>query len=372
MRNIQSYTIDSLDLLAQGVAKDDAGKTVFIPKALPGETVKAEIIKERKNSKHANLLEIEVPSPERIAASCPHFDDCPACHYLHTDYEHEIVYKQKALMHQLGFLYQQKSLKTPEIEVFSAPKRSHYRNRVQLHYRHKYLGYIHAQSDQVLEVPNCQIIRPELQASFDQLYQKDWVKTHSGKGHVELYLKDGEVTQNWDSDYAQGGFSQVNEAVNASMCEQVNAQLATCAPELLLDLFSGKGNLSNAYTESSGCKRIMADISPYSHPDYMQVNLFDDDSLERFIRRFNKADVDTLLIDPPRAGFAHLDVWLKKLKPKHLIYVSCNPLSLSQDLRKVVQGGCKLTIEQVQLFDMFPGTNHFETLVSVKFKKHAK
>ena len=371
-----SYYIESLELQAQGVAKpsEEHGKTItFIPKTLPGEVVRADVYQERKNTHRAKLIEVIEASDKRVAAGCPHYDSCPSCHYLHTSYQNELEFKKQALARQLQFLYSKKSYKTPSIDIIQSPNRSHYRNRVQLHYRHKYLGFIDSSKDQVLETPECQLIRPELQEAFDSLYRdKSWTREHSGSGHVELYWQDGEVKTHWNKDYAAGGFSQVNQAINNAMGDSILNILEKSNTQFLLDLFSGKGNLSNCYQQKSQCQRLMADISPYNHPDYLQLNLFDDDAFERFTRRFGKPEVDCLLIDPPRAGFKQLEFWLKKLKPKKLIYISCNPQSLANDLRSLVQNGSKFTVETIQLFDMFPGTYHFETLIDINFKRHAK
>ncbi len=373
----KTLLIESLDLLGQGVAKTQTGSSKkphisFTPKTLPGETIEVSVVKERKNISHTKLESVIEASALREEPNCPHFHECPSCHYLHTSYYNELNIKQAALSREISFLYQKKSLQTPAIKVTPSPTREHYRNRVQLHYRHKYLGYIHAQTDQVLEVPQCQVIRPELQADIDKLYQKEWTQEHTGKGHVELYWKNGETQIHWNQPYAAGGFSQVNEAVNEVMCDSINQQLEQAAPNTLLDFFAGKGNLSNDYQVRSQCKRLMADISPYRHSDYLQINLYDDDAMERYIRRFGKEDIDTLLIDPPRSGFPKLADWLAKLKPKHLIYVSCNPRSLAQDIQSIETRGSKFTVKHVELFDMFPGTYHFESLVSIQFKKHAK
>ena len=369
--------IESLDLIGQGVAKTQSGHAkkptmCFTPKTLPGETVEVSTVKERKNIIHAKLEKVIEASALREEPSCPHFNECPSCHYLHTSYYNELNIKQEALSKELGFLYQKKQLLAPTIQVTPSPTRDHYRNRVQLHYRHKYLGYINSQTDQVLEVPQCQVIRPELQADIDKLYQKEWTKEHTGKGHVELYWKEGETHINWNQPYSAGGFSQVNDAVNQVMCERINQELDNAAPATLLDFFSGTGNLSNDYHERSQCKRLMADISPYKHSNYLQINLYDDDAMERYTRRFGKENIDTLLIDPPRSGFPKLADWLAKLKPKHLIYVSCNPRSLAQDIKSIDARGSKFTVKHIELFDMFPGTYHFESLVSIQFKKHGK
>jgi len=72
--------------------------------------------------------------------------------------------------------------------------------------------------------------------------------------------------------------------------------------------------------------------------------------------------VDVVLMDPPRAG-ASMEFLesLLKLSPEKVVYVSCNPETLARDLTVLKQGG--YTICKVQPVDMFPHTNHVETVV---------
>lgn len=55
-----------------------------------------------------------------------------------------------------------------------------------------------------------------------------------------------------------------------------------------------------------------------------------------------------------------------KMKPKRVVYVSCNPATLARDLRVLEDGGFK-TVE-VQLVDMFPQTTHVETVAVIELK----
>lgn len=79
----------------------------------------------------------------------------------------------------------------------------------------------------------------------------------------------------------------------------------------------------------------------------------------------NTADI--LVVDPPRKGCD--EAFLKTIidmKPKKVVYVSCNPGTLARDLRILEDGGYK-TME-VQPVDMFPQTTHVETVVMLKRK----
>jgi 23S rRNA (uracil1939-C5)-methyltransferase len=76
-----------------------------------------------------------------------------------------------------------------------------------------------------------------------------------------------------------------------------------------------------------------------------------------------ETEVDLVLLDPPRKGcdLAVLEQ-LRKLKPKKLIYVSCNPATLARDL-KILCADRVFRLERWQPFDFFPQTVHVETLV---------
>ena len=85
-----------------------------------------------------------------------------------------------------------------------------------------------------------------------------------------------------------------------------------------------------------------------------------------YIRR-GKKRFDVVMMDPPRKGSTpvFLDV-VKKMRPRRLVYVSCDPATLARDI-----GILKDTfqVEKVVPVDMFPNTLHVETVVSLSLRK---
>ena len=365
-----SFSVEHMDGLGQGVCKQD-GAITFIAKTLPGESGVARIYKRSKGVQFAKVESVDETSPQRIAAECEHFQQCPGCHYLHTDYQTELGFKQDALTKIMQPLLRSGHLNEESISVIAAPERLSYRNRMQLHYRHKYIGLVDAATDQVIEIPNCKMIRPELQSNFDALYDdKTWTESHEGKGHCELYLDESDtVKETWNSDYADGGFTQVNDAMNAVLKDLVSDEVLSAKklPSRLLDLFSGNGNLSENILERSDelFSRVMVDVVSNTHDDYLKIDLFDEGALKRFKKLSSSTQFDSVLIDPPRKGFPALGDWVKSCKPKQLVYVSCNAATMARDLQKL-EG--KFTIDKVILVDLFPSTYHFETVVCLSFK----
>ncbi len=321
---IIKFDIEHIDPLGQGVSKID-GKVTFIAGTLPGETGTATIYKRAKGVQFAQLLQLDKVAENRIESACPHFEQCPGCQFLHTDYASELEYKKATLARQLGVL----GIDADAITVVPAPRRLSYRNRVQLHYRHKYIGMLDTVKNEVLEIPHCKIMREELEPAFAELQQGEWTEEHSGHGHCELYYRAGEVSVQWDQPYAHGGFSQVFDEMNLELQKRVQSQLETLATNGLLDLFAGSGNLSEIYASKGGYRALVD----------------------------NFADSSTR--DTP-------DLWVRKIKPQYVIYVSCNPASLARDLQNLSK---RYRVKDIQLLDLFPATAHFETLIVLEIRK---
>ena len=67
-------------------------------------------------------------------------------------------------------------------------------------------------------------------------------------------------------------------------------------------------------------------------------------------------------MDPPRAGSDERFLTsLAGLAPKKIVYISCNPETLQRDLQFLVRAGYH--VQEIQPVDMFPHTNHVETVV---------
>ena len=88
----------------------------------------------------------------------------------------------------------------------------------------------------------------------------------------------------------------------------------------------------------------------------------DEDILRQLISQNESYDV--AVTDPPRSGMhPKARESLIDLRPGRIVYVSCNPTALAQDLRVMIDAG--YGVDYVQLVDMFPHTPHFEVLARV-------
>ncbi len=70
-----------------------------------------------------------------------------------------------------------------------------------------------------------------------------------------------------------------------------------------------------------------------------------------------------VLVNPPRRGIgAELCAYLSEMAPDYILYSSCNPSTMAQDIARLTD----YAVSRVQLFDMFPHTAHFEVLTLLK------
>jgi 23S rRNA (uracil1939-C5)-methyltransferase len=70
---------------------------------------------------------------------------------------------------------------------------------------------------------------------------------------------------------------------------------------------------------------------------------------------------DAVVVDPPRIGLGpEVRDWLNAAKPRTLVYVSCNPVTLARDLGQLCTGG--FVLNDLKLFDFYPQTSHIEAV----------
>lgn len=352
------FHITSVDSLGQGVSKID-NRITFIAKTLPGDKGEAEILAQKKGVSFARATSLSEKSELRVIPDCPHFNNCPSCHYLHTTYEQELVFKKEGLEKLFG------RMEHPPVEVIGASTRFGYRNRIQLHFdtKMKRIGMLSAPTNEIIEIPKCLIALPPILEELKKLYENmQWLKEVPDKvirGHVELYWNNGQVQKSWNKPYAEGGFTQVFEEMNQKLKDQLahwfdQSKIA----HNLLDLFGGNGNLSQSLKYH---ERLCVDIYPYSKSqEFISQHLYAPDALKIVKKELQKRGFkpETIILDPPRSGLKNLNDWLVEFKPERVAYVSCDPHTLIRDLKSL----SGYQIERVLMLDFFPSTFHYETV----------
>lgn len=88
------FTIDALGSEGQGIGRVD-GYTVFVPLALPGEKIRAHVIKTTSGYGVAKLTEVMEPSKDRAQQDCPAYPRCGGCSMRHMSYAAQLAAKTK-------------------------------------------------------------------------------------------------------------------------------------------------------------------------------------------------------------------------------------------------------------------------------------
>ena len=159
-------------------------------------------------------------------------------------------------------------------------------------------------------------------------------------------------------------FFQVNSQM-AEILFQTALQFAKIQPhETVIDAFCGVGTLS--LFASDIAKTVIGIEVTHSAIDYARINGklnkaenvdFFCGKSEELLHRFKKADV--IFLNPPRKGCEpSLIQAIHQLKPRALVYISCDPATLARDIARL--NSYRAT--KIQPLDLFPQTMHVETI----------
>src|SRR5437868_3447841 len=185
-------TIEKLIYGGDGLARtqtDASGRSmaVFVPFALPGESVEAEIRREKQGFARGSITQLIEPSPERVEAHCPYFQRCGGCQYQHISYERQLEYKAKILRETLRRVG--KIDLSSEIKLHpSAPW--NYRNRLRLRIQTTpafALGYNRFASHEFLAVNECPISSPLINRVLAQLIELAGCDCPDQMEEIELF-----------------------------------------------------------------------------------------------------------------------------------------------------------------------------------------
>lgn len=431
-----SLSVNQLDHLGAGIAQHQ-GKVVFIPGALPDETVTVQLTEQKKNYARAKLIKVDTPSSERVAPECPHYHTCGGCDLQHMSLSGQREHKEAALLDIMAkFAGAEGGTLSPAL----TGEGWHYRRRARLatlfdkNTKHLSLGFRAASSSNVVPISQCQVLAKPLSdliVPFAKLLNQLTAKASLGhleliaadNGHfavlritkalndkdlaklsafaeqhqIHICLQDNEgqfqgvgaelvlpvyqlLDDKAESDavslsFTPGNFVQVNGQINKAMVAQAMDWLAPALDERILDLFCGMGNFSlplakmgadvigvEGVAEMVTQARVNAKANNLDKLTFFHGDLSADLSLEPWMGK-----IDKLLLDPARAGAFESLQWLKKMKPRKVVYVSCNPASLARDSAVLLERGYRL--QQLGLIDMFPQTHHIEAMALFELTK---
>ncbi len=414
--------INSLNINGEGIAyyKD---KKLSIKYVLPNEEVLCESVFNKKNYIKAKLNKVIKANNFRKTAPCPYYEKCGGCDFQHLSYENSILLKKEIIKNYFSDIYNK------EISFVASDKFFNYRNKASFLVKDGKIGFQQEASNCLVEINECLILNDKINLvlkiakewfkkhknplvnhlvvrvlndnimvtlvvsgipknieEFKKMLTKEF-NTNYG-----LYLnfntsKDKILSENWkhicglkelnDSfkniKYSVHPFSfmQVNNFVRNELYNKV---LDYVKEEIVIEGYSGIGLLTSIL--STKAKKVIGiEINKKATENANKIkkennilnieNINGDckNELSKLIGKYKNA---TFVIDPPRSG---CDInTLQALKDsgiQNVIYVSCNPYTLKQNLRFLSD---KYNVDEISIFDMFPQTSNCELLAKLSIK----
>ncbi len=395
-------TVERLGHHGDGIARGPEGP-VFVPGALPGEEVEGEVTGGRMAAPR-----ILIPSAHRRKPPCPHARACGGCALQHADDGFVAEWKQAVVRQALTA----QGLQAPFRALHTSPPRS--RRRAALSARRTKagvsLGFHMRGSDQLVAVPGCHLLHPDLLAAFPALE----AITRTGasrKGELSLTATatlsgpdvavtggkplDAALLQDlaalaeahriarlaWDGEpvalrvapvvamgrarvaLPPGAFLQATAQGEAALLTAVREAIGPA--RRVADLFAGCGTFALPLAETAevhaveGEATLTAALSAgaRSTPGLKAVTVETRDLFRRPLLP-DELRVDAAVIDPPRAGAEAQVAEIARARVPVVAMVSCNPATFARDAKVLTAAGYRL--DWVQVIDQFRWSTHVE------------
>ena len=401
------------------------GKATFVPFVLSGERARIHIVDQKRGYSEAEADEILVPAPERAAASCRHFGVCGGCQYQHATYDAQLAYKLAILRETL---LRGGVAPPTEIAMLAAEPWAYRNRIRLAFDRDGRPGYRSRRSHAIVAVEECPIAAPLLvkaaTASGEILRQRRSpihakeiaLFCDSEQKALLLTLVAAGGSQSGLSEFADALNERIPELIGAEIVNegngieaprraaqwgvdsllysaagsqyrvdhgaffQVNRWLVDAlvtgvtsreSGRIAWDLFAGVGLFARQL--ASNFERVVAVESAPSAISALEENLSGMSakavkaSTLDFLRKSASAQEkpNLIVVDPPRTGLGtETTTLLAAIGAPRLTYVSCDPATLTRDLKALIGSG--YAIESMTLADLFPQTFHVETVVQLR------
>lgn len=394
-RNRYLITIEKLDHQGRGIAHVD-NHTVFVWNALPGEEVEIEITFVKKKIAEANVLRYLKKDANRVEPICPYYGICGGCDLMHMSLEKQKEFKQKKVEEILEHYASYHG----KINPLVVGNPYFYRNKV-LFQKKDCLGFFQKKSTDIISIDSCYLLNQEMNDSLKKLVKINFsakqvllrisqngkmiifdgkpfkqastfldsfdvvgFKENKNYEFVSLKSKIIEKMNDFSFEISPDSFFQVNTEIATKMYEKVVEYAKLTGKENVLDLYCGTGTIG-IFLSPNASRVVGIEVNEQAILNAKENKKRNHrDNIEFFCGDAGKVldsiheKFDVVVVDPPRAG---LDDFTKKtiltLRPKRIIYVSCDPMTLARDLNFFEK---EYEVLEVTPFDMFPNTYHVE------------
>ena len=397
---MSEITIERLGHQGDGIA---AGP-VFVPQTLPGEVVSGEIRGGRMAAP-----KIITPSADRVRPPCSHAKSCGGCLLQHASDDFVANWKLSVVEAALAA----QGLDAEMLPILTSPPKSRRRATFSGRRTKKgaLVGFHMRASDTIVQIPNCQLLHPDLMAAVPALEaltvsgasrksEVNLLVTHSdggidvavqgvtsadGKQRIELAGiadKFGLARLTWNEELIVERVPPVQTFGLASVVPPAGAFLqATKEGENVLssavletvsrakyvaDLFAGCGTFSLPISSHSEVHAVEGDSSMLVALDkgwrlshgLKRVTTEARDLFRRPLMPDELKKFDAVVIDPPRAGAEAQVRELGMSVVPRVAMVSCNPVTFARDAKHLVDSGYQLGT--LQVIDQFRWSPHIE------------
>lgn len=388
--------VENLDHQGRGIAKEN-GKVYFIENALPNEEVEVEPIKEKKNIVNAKVIKYYKKNDElRTKPLCPYYGICGGCDLMHIKDQNKYkLDKLNNIMHK----YVNENIKVNEVVELN---KYNYRNKITLQVKNNKIGLYKKETNDIIEIDKCLLVKDEINDiikiikenqnlnGIEQIiikYMQEVMVTFIATNNIDIeYLKPYvdsiyvneklmygkakiyEKMDNYKFLISSESFFQVNTSLALSMYNYINDCINKT--NVIFDLYCGTGTIG-IFVSNKANKVIGLEINDKAIKDANEnKNINNINNIEFInanasnIKQKTNYKPDVIIVDPPRSGLDDkLINDIKNLNPKQIIYVSCDPMTLARDLKKL-----DYEIVSIKGFNMFPNTYHVES-VSILHRK---
>lgn len=380
-----SLTITALAAGGDGVGRDASGRVTFVPRAAPGDRVRARVVRATSSWAQAELVEVEAPGPARVEPVCPHFArGCGGCAWQHVARPAQLAAKQAIVE---GALRKLAGLRVHPI-ADPAPALG-WRRRARFHVADRRTGLYELGGRRLVPVDHCPQLEPVLDAACPEVWaaappdgelalliahdgriavasEQAWpgaarlvgragiagvVAGGAAHGDAVLEIEPGLWGGPWD-------FAQASAAGNAALIAAVRAALGP-GPGRLLELYAGAGNFTRGFA-ADGWDVTASDAVAPPRPPAGFVIAPAREALARLAGPW-----DAIALDPPRTGAADAIEGVLRAAPRLVVYVSCDPATLARDAAQLTAGGSYAATDAWPL-DVMPQTAHVEVVMRLQ------
>lgn len=400
----QILEIEKLDHQGRGIGRIN-GKVIFILNAYIGEIVEVEVIKETKKYMEGKVIKYIKTNSDRIKYNCPYYHECGGCNIAHINYKKQLEFKKNTVID----IFKRYANLDINPNICESEDNIHYRNKVVLHVENNKKGFYKDETNELVPIDNCLLLNKKLNDVIDSFTKrldisefKEILLRTNGEEVLVKFTSDNELLNTnmvlRDKEDKEGenaakyikenaiifklgkykyavtpdSFFQVNTKQTIKLYDKVREYVGIEKVETALDLYCGTGTIGIYISDL--CNRVIGveiNKSSITCANYNKLlNKIDNiEFIEGDVSTVinNEMNPDLIVVDPPRSGLDNKTISIiKQIKPKKLIYVSCNPMTLARDIQKLSE---EYKLNDIELFDMFPNTHHVESVCLLNLKK---